>query len=133
MPIEGLDNLVVRLEKMGEGDMRQALETACKLVEITAKGVCPVDDGQLRQSITHEVIGNVGVVGTNVEYAPYVHQGTGIHAINEDGRKTPWKYKDAKGEWHTTEGQRPKPFLQQAINHNRFKIKQLFREAMRND
>ena len=68
------------------------------MVEAQAKVNCPVDDGQLRQSIGSEVKGNIGAIGTNVEYAPYVHQGTGIYAVNGDGRKTRWKYQDAKGE-----------------------------------
>lgn len=80
----------------------------------------PVDDGQLRASITHEVDEKKGVVyiGSNLEYAPYVHEGTGLFANNDDGRQTPWKYKDAKGNWHTTNGQEPQPFLQRTVDEN---------------
>lgn len=36
-----------------------------------------VDTGRLRNSISHAVIeGNRVIVGTNVEYAPFVHMGT---------------------------------------------------------
>ena len=56
-----------------------------------------------------------GVVAVGVEskkeYAVYVHSGTGIHAADGKGRKTPWKYKDGAGRWHTTVGVIPKPYL----------------------
>lgn len=46
-------------------------------VEGVAKRICPVDTGRLRASISSRVEpGPVGVVGTNVEYAPYVELGT---------------------------------------------------------
>lgn len=45
-----------------------------------AKQLCPVDTGNLRSSISFRIehVGatTVGVVGTNVEYAPYVEYGT---------------------------------------------------------
>ncbi|MDM0720058.1 HK97 gp10 family phage protein, partial [Clostridium perfringens] len=59
----------------------------------------------------------IGRVGNTMEYAPYVHQGTGIYAKDGNGRKTPWKYKVESGKykgWHITKGQRPQPFLEKA-------------------
>ncbi len=46
-------------------------------VEANAKRVTPVRTGNLRRSLTHRVMsaGEVGVVGTNVHYARYVHDG----------------------------------------------------------
>lgn len=35
-----------------------------------------VDTGRLKGSITHQVDGHTLLVGTAVEYAPYVHEGT---------------------------------------------------------
>lgn len=49
-------------------------------IEADAKRRTPVDTGRLRASITraieHDAQGLVGIVGTNVEYAPYVELGT---------------------------------------------------------
>ena len=49
-------------------------------VERGAKRLCPVDTGRLRSSITQQLErdsqGLVEVVGTNVDYAPYVELGT---------------------------------------------------------
>lgn len=130
--IEGLERLVKKLNKISSTAVTQSIERACLLVEGTAKELCPVDDGQLRQSITSEMINELtGAVGTNVEYAPYVHQGTGIYAVNGDGRKERWKYQDAKGEWHSTIGQRPNPFLERALDQNKEKILNEVRQEIR--
>ena len=107
--------------------VQKGLEKACVIVEVSAKENCPVDDGVLRASITHDVEGTEGYIGTNVEYAPYVHQGTGIYAVKGDGRKeVPWSYQDAEGKWHTTKGQKPNPFLQKAIDENQDKVLKQF-------
>lgn len=71
--IENLDRLLKKLEKLDNIDLDEVLNKACILVENDAKKKCPVDKGQLRNSITHEVEGTEAVVGTNTEYAPYVY------------------------------------------------------------
>ena len=55
-----------------------ALEEIGLLAESYAARKCPVDTGNLRGSIAHEVdAGDSAVyIGTNVEYAPYVELGT---------------------------------------------------------
>lgn len=55
-----------------------ALEEIGLAAEGYAKRACPVDTGRLRNSITHIVDegGKCAVIGTNVEYAPYVELGT---------------------------------------------------------
>ena len=117
-----------QLEKNLPNILEPALEKACLVVENSAKKNCPVNDGQLRQSITHAVEGTKGEVGSNVEYAPYVEIGTGIYSTEGTGRQTPWSYQDAKGEWHTTRGMEAKPFLKPALEENRSKILDCFKE-----
>lgn len=133
MAIENLDKLISKLEKLD--DVNQAMEQACILVENEAKIKCPVDNGLLRNSITHYIEDNpdelVGVVGTNVEYAPYVEFGTGIYSSLGNGRQDRWKYKDAKGEWHSTIGQHPQPYLQPTLEENRRKIEKMFKEQVK--
>lgn len=58
------DRIAVILEKIG------------LVAEGYAKRLCPVDTGNLRNSITHAVKGKTVYIGTNVEYAPYVELGT---------------------------------------------------------
>ena len=117
--LEGLNDVLANLEntidkiKVCES---VAIDRGCQVIENKARELCPVDDGILRASITHKVqessVGTItGTVGTGVEYAPYVHQGTGLFAVDGNGRKEPWVYKDAKGQFHKTIGQKPQPFL----------------------
>ena len=113
-------------------EMEKKLAKACLVVETQAKQDCPVDQGILRASITSEteVTGDaiIGRIGSNLEYAPYVHNGTGIYAINGDGRKTPWFYKVEAGKYkggHLTLGQKPQPFLAYASLFNRDKIEKI--------
>lgn len=44
-------------------------------------------------------------------YAPYIYFGTGIHAADGKGRKTPWWYMDEDGNFHRTVGMVPKPYM----------------------
>ena len=54
-----------------------AVEEIGLVAEGAAKRICPVDTGRLRNSITHAFEDESSVaIGTNVEYAPYVHNGT---------------------------------------------------------
>lgn len=53
-----------------------ALEEIGITAEAYAKMKCPVDTGNLRNSITHTSDGEFAYIGTNVEYAPYVEMGT---------------------------------------------------------
>ena len=121
----GVDRLA---KKLKPADLKEALNESCLLEENTAKENCPVASGQLRNSIASNVSGETGEVGTNVEYAPYVEYGTGVF---NPGRLTPWRYQDASGEWHTTTGQKPQPFLVPALDSNRDKILNIFKEKVK--
>ena len=55
----------------------QALEMIGGKAESYAKKLCPVDTGNLRNSITHQRYDeNTEVIGSGVKYAPYVELGT---------------------------------------------------------
>ena len=80
-------NLSSALKKLDKIQKVEFLQDAALLVEREAKLRAPVGDtGVLRESITHEVSEDTAVIGTNLFYAPYVHQGTGRYAVNGDGR-----------------------------------------------
>lgn len=53
-----------------------ALEKCGLVAEGYAKRLCPVDTGNLRNSLTHTTDENTAYIGTAVEYAPYVELGT---------------------------------------------------------
>lgn len=131
--IVGLESLNAKLDKLKTANAEQAMKDACMLVERDAKINAPVGKtGELRNSITSEWTAAEGRIGTNLFYAPYVHQGTGIYAINGDGRQdVPWRYQDAEGNWYSTVGQQPQPFLADAFELNREKIAEIFKEALK--
>ena len=125
--LKGDTKLIARLEGIAsEAKLKQALRKACALVERSAKEKAPKGDGDLRRSITSEIDESTGkprgIVFTPLEYAPYVEYGTGLFA-EEMGRKdVPWVYKDEKGEWHTTSGMHPHPYMRPALYENRKQI-----------
>ena len=131
---EGLDNVSELLEGLqDERKEKAALGKACGLVERAAKQKAPKGNGELRRSITSKVEGEVGIVFTPLEYAPYVEYGTGLFA--EEGGRTdvPWSYQDDEGEWHTTSGMKPHPYMRPALNENRENIKRILKEGLLSD
>lgn len=98
-----------------------------------------VDTGLLRNSIGHaeDQAKLQIIIGTNVEYAPYIEFGTGIYASNGLGRKTPWmvtpdpagrgKYKEPF--W--TSGVKPAHFLRDAITKNTKEYKEIMAESLK--
>ncbi len=69
-------NVVALTEEM-QKKIDKALEVIGGKAEGYAKKRCPVDTGNLRNSITHQQRDKgTEVIGSNVEYAPYVELGT---------------------------------------------------------
>jgi len=82
--------------------------------------------GILRGSLRFRVSGDQVAVGTNIEYAPYVEFGTGIHAEGGKGRKTPWVYFSDKFGFVKTSGMKAQPYLRPALDVNRKKLVKLW-------
>ena len=94
------EQIATSLEAVGlqaEGDVKT------KMAHYSPKPI--VDTGRLMNSITHEVEGDTAIVGTNVEYAPYVELGTS---------KT-----------------QARPFLGNTIQENKNKYKEIIEEYMK--
>jgi HK97 gp10 family phage protein len=132
--IQGVDSIEERLEGLVSVEkLSKALAKACALVERSAKQKAPKGNGELRRSITSKVEGEQGIVYTPLEYAPYVEFGTGLFAENGGRTDVPWNYKDDEGEWHTTSGMMPQPYMRPALNENREEIKRIIKESIIND
>lgn len=76
-----MSNLLRRLDKMSAmKTLPQKMEQACALVEKDAKKRCPVDTGNLRNSIASRVEETdsevAGIIYSTVDYAPFVEFGT---------------------------------------------------------
>jgi HK97 gp10 family phage protein len=131
---QGLENVIGRIENITNPEaINRALGKACAIVERAAKQKAPKGTGELRRSITSKVENLQGIVYTPLEYAPYVEYGTGIYAENGGREDVPWRYQDDEGEWHSTVGQHPQPYMRPALDENREQIIRLLREALLNN
>lgn len=131
---QGLDEVLEQLDLFVDiNNLERALKKACMLVERTAKQKAPKGNGELRRSITSKVEDLKGYVFTPLEYAPYVEYGTGLFAEEQGRQDVPWHYKDDKGEWHTTSGQPPSPYMRPALDENREEILRIIREGLTSD
>lgn len=130
---EGIEEVLDSIDSLADLEgLQSALGKACAVVEASAKQKAPKDTGALARSITSKIEDTEGIIFTPLEYAPYVEYGTGLFA-EEGGRSTPWIYKDDKGEWHKTSGQKPHPFMRPALEENREKIINILKEGIGND
>lgn len=93
--------------KINEALIAALYEAAGEVVSQTARNT-RVDTEQLKGSWDYTVDESEGkaTIGSPLENAIWEEFGTGIHALNGDGRKTAWHYKDKKGNWHTTTGKK---------------------------
>ena len=134
--IEGVEEVIGRFDKLAKAEqLHKAMGQACAVVERSAKEKAPKGTGELRRSITSKVEEEaskvIGVVFTPLEYAPYVEYGTGLFAENGGRTDVPWCYKDDEGEWHTTSGQHPQPYMRPALDDNRDKIIDVLKEGIK--
>nr|DAE74777.1 MAG TPA: putative tail component [Caudoviricetes sp.] len=130
----------IKLEDHSD-EVLEALESACQRAlekcglvgEGYAKNLCPVDTGNLRNSITHMVNDGekAAYVGTNSEYGVYVECGTGIYYPG--GRQTPWTYQDENGDWHLTHGQRAKPYIKPAVADHAAQYTRIIKQELKGE
>lgn len=135
--MEGLDEVLNRMDNIADtSGMENAIGMACALVEGAAKQNAPKGTGELRNSIQSKVEKDgeniVGVVFTPLEYAPYVEYGTGLFAENGGRSDVPWNYQDDEGNWHSTSGMKPHPYLRPALADNRERITRIIKESVNN-
>lgn len=131
----GLEDVIKKMESLADvAKIEAALGKACALVERDAKQAAPKGNGELRRSITSKVENDGddirGVVFTPLEYAPYVEYGTGLFAENGGRKDVPWSYQDDKGEWHSTKGMKPRPYMRPALDENREQIIRIIKEGI---
>ena len=112
-----------QLHRTMRGASRRELETTARQVVNRAKVLAPVDTGRLRASIRIEsrrtlTLRSVYTVGSDVDYAQMVHDGTKAHAIRARNKKAlrfrmGGRWVVVSAVWHP--GTKPRPFLDQAV------------------
>lgn len=132
--LDGLDSLVKKINRLGgkaDDALLKGIQKSVQLVDDDAKDLCPVDTGDLRNSINRKVEMNQegikGSVGTNKEYAIYVELGTG-----QKGSESPSPPKAPIGNGYKVDwsGMSARPFLYPALMQNKEAIKELCVEEL---
>lgn len=111
-----LENNSIEIKRKIDGVMAAFLfEVSGEIVSMAAKNT-RVKTGQTKGSWKAEVDEGKGeaIVGSPLENALWEEFGTGIYAVNGDGRKTPWAWYDEHGKRHWTRGKKPTHALQKA-------------------
>ena len=124
---QACDNSVNKMQEL----LMQNMELTLDHIAEKAKEKVGVGTGALRadtRSLGVEIVGDEvhGAVGNSLEHAIYHHQGTGIYAVNGNGRKKPWVYEDPKtGDKIYTRGSKPNPYLKDTIEQEQSTISKL--------
>lgn len=118
----GAKQLSAAIHKYGDAvvdDVKKIVSDTAYLIQANARSLAPEDSGDLRKSIEVEIKdgGFVAVVTVGAHYAIYVEFGTGIYAVNGDGREDPWVYySDKLNQFVYTRGMTAQPFWFQAVD-----------------
>lgn len=123
MPVEFEDNTIKVSEAMNDAIIAWLYEASGEMKSQIQRNT-PVKTGQLKGSWDYHVDESKleSVVGSPLENAIWNEFGTGEYALEGNGRKTPWKYQDSKGNWYTTKGKRPRRSLFNAFQKQKNKL-----------
>lgn len=144
-----------------EAACQRALEKCGLVGEGYAKKLCPVDTGNLHNSITHTVSDGekAAYIGTNSEYATYVEMGTGVYGPahtsgywvyvvggTSNKSKHPGKrytFEEAKRivailrkkglDAHMTDGRKAIPFIKPAVANHAEQYQKIIKRELKND
>lgn len=132
--IRGLDSLIKKLNRLGgnvDNCMYKGIGKSMTVIEGDAKDLCPVDRGELRDSIhsdTKKRSGEIkGTCGTNKEYAAYQEFGTGQRGAESP---SPPKAPIGAGYREDWSGIPAQPYLYPALIQNKDTVKELCTEEL---
>lgn len=133
--LEGLDDIIGKMEDLGGDELvDKALQRTAGLVQGQAKLLAPVappkyGGGALRDSISvSEVKDRSAEVFTNSDHAVFNEFGTGTRgdpAVPHTSKKS-WTYMGTDGQFHTSCGMEPRPFMRPAAEKGRQLIGEVF-------
>lgn len=120
--IKGKKELQIEYDKIADVDIKRIFTKWTEYVRGEAVDLCPVDTGELKQSIHSDVESDgkeaTGIVYTSKSYAPYVEFGTG-HRGASSADVAPGMDIDYSPDIN---GQAAQPFLYPALNNNQTRI-----------
>lgn len=106
---EKFKSLIQELAEKRPDVMDAALDDTADAMSLEAQRIVPVDTGRLRASINVKREFLVKVIGTNVEYAPFVEYGQPEGTGPSGG---------------------PKPFMRPAFENNRRRVAEFFKKNL---
>lgn len=139
--VSEVDALAVRTagaQAVIDREIEAFLTDAAITVQSRATRLVPVDTGTLKNSIAYEPVERVGVaerrvtVGSQIEYAPYVHEGTGIYGplrrpiVPVTASVLSWVGRDGRRVFaRSVRGMRPRRFLADAVTQSAADLQRL--------
>jgi hypothetical protein len=122
----------VNVARLADGVRYQTMQQSVLLVEERSRAVTPKITGRLRGSVNGQVQdgGRRGAIGTNVEYALPVHEGTGPRVIKPRNKKALF-WKGARHPVRSVNhpGTKGKPFLRVPLEQSKGDIETMWRRA----
>ena len=126
--LNGMSELQAKTDKLPDKIM-ESLAKGVNQAEGSAKRLCPVDTGTLRGSIhimkQATATEPKAVVGTNIEYAPYVEFGTGVR-----GQATNTNTKVSVSYSSERAGQVAQPYLAPALRNNKDVVEDIINKSV---
>ena len=112
------EDYTINVQGAIDDKINAVLEECAGELESKVKRNTRVDTGKTKNSFQHKVVDSehTAYIGSNYENAIWEEFGTGEYAIEGNGRKGGWVYKDAKGDWHKTTGKKPSRAFWKAFN-----------------
>lgn len=103
------EDYTVQVQNAIDSKVNAVLEECAGELESQVKRNTRVDTGKTKNSFRHRVDDDkhIAYIGSDYDNAIYEEFGTGEHALEGNGRKGGWFYKDAKGDGHFTYGKKP--------------------------
>lgn len=118
------EDYTVKVQNAMSDQINIALEECAGELESQVKRNSRVDTGKTKNSFRHKVVESehIALIGSDSENAIWEEFGTGEYALEGNGRKGGWKYKDPKGDWHYTMGKKPSRAFWKAYNSLKNKL-----------
>ena len=103
------EDYTIKVQNAIDDKINAVLEECAGELESQVKRNTRVDTGKTKNSFRHKVVDSehAAYIGSSDENAIWEEFGTGEYALEGNGRKGGWAYKDAKGDWHFTHGKKP--------------------------
>ena len=118
------EDYTIKVQNAIDDKINAVLEECAGELESQAKRNTRVDTSNTKNKWDHYVDDekHTAYIGNPLENAIWEEFGTGEYALEGNGRKGGWAYKDAKGDWHFTHGKKPSRAFWKAYNSLKNKI-----------